>query len=69
MWLINCTAASSEAVMETEGFPPPPSLEDSVRDDLAKKLKEKNMQFRYKAVEDVMAPLIHRVSTIVAWAF
>ena len=40
----------------------PQSLEDSVREDLAKNLKERNMQFRYKTVENVMAPLIHQVS-------
>ena len=37
------------------------SLEDSVREDLAKNLKERNLQFRYKAVENIMAPLIHQV--------
>ena len=37
------------------------SLGDSVREDLARNLKERNLQFRYKAVENVMAPLIHQV--------
>ena len=37
------------------------SLEDSVREDISKTLKERNMGFRFKAVEDVMAPLIHQV--------
>lgn len=41
---------------------PSQSLGDSVRADLAKNLKEKNLQFRYKAVENIMAPLIHQVS-------
>lgn len=41
---------------------PPPSLGDSVREDLARNLKERNLQFRYKEVENVMAPLIHQVS-------
>ena len=43
------------------------SLKDSVRDNLAKTLKEKNMQFRFKAVEDSVAPLIHQVSFIATW--
>lgn len=37
------------------------SLRDSVRENLVETLKQKNMQFRYKAVEDVVAPLIHQV--------
>lgn len=41
---------------------PSQSLGDSVREDLAKNLREKNLQFRYKAVENIMAPLIHEVS-------
>jgi len=37
------------------------SLETSVRENLAKTLKERNMEFRFKPVEDIMAPLIHQV--------
>lgn len=42
---------------------PSQSMEDSVRENLAKNLREKNLQFRYKAVENIMAPLIHQVSS------
>lgn len=36
------------------------SLERSVKQDL-EALKQKNLQFRFEAVENVMAPLIHQV--------
>lgn len=36
-------------------------LERSVKENLAKTLKERNLQFRFKPVEDAMAPLIHQV--------
>lgn len=39
-----------------------PSLKKSVRENLVKTLKEKNLEFRFKPVEDAMAPLIHQVS-------
>ena len=61
----NRTTASSWHQMEEFGDfsqeHPSLSLEDSVREDLDKNLKERNMQYRCKAVEDVMAPLIHQV--------
>ncbi len=37
------------------------SLEDSVKKDISKTLEERNMHFRFKAVEEVMAPLIYKV--------
>ena len=37
------------------------SLERSVKQDL-ETLKKKNLQFRFEAVENVMAPLIHQVT-------
>lgn len=49
-------------VKASQGRRPPQSLGDSVREDLAKNLKERNLQFRFKAVENIMAPLIHEVS-------
>lgn len=36
-------------------------LEKSVKENLAKTLKERNLEFRFKPVEDAMAPLIHQV--------
>ena len=41
------------------------SLRDSVRENLIETLKQKNMQFRFKAVEDVVAPLIHQVKWMI----
>ncbi len=42
------------------------SLKESVRENLTKTLKEKNMHFRFKAVEDTVAPLIHQVKSFLA---
>lgn len=39
------------------------SLERSVKQDL-EALRQKNLQFRFEAVENVMAPLIHQVNIL-----